>query len=85
MASIMFQFRDKASPEDVEAGLREIQSWVEVRHSGPLKPDAKDLRLQRMCYADLEKNAEAGELAKKIAKLPGVESVATPAQRKLVY
>lgn len=85
MAAITFRFRDLASPEDMEAALREIRTWTEVRHAGPLQPDAKDARLQRMCYADLENDAEVGDLAEKVSKLPDVESVATPTPRKLVF
>lgn len=85
MASITFRFLDTTSLEDVEAGLREIRSWPKVRHSGPLKPDAKDPQLQRMHYVDLEKGVEVGELMEKISRLPGVESVTTPTPRKLIF
>lgn len=84
MAAITFRFSSEASEEERDQGVREISAWNGVRGAGPLKPDAKDPRIQMMYYADLE-DSEADQLIERISGIPGVESVAKPGQRKLIF
>ena len=84
MAAITFRFRSEASEEEREQGVREISAWAGVRGAGPLRPDASDPRLQTMYYADLE-DSEVDHLLARISGVRGVESVAKPAQRKLIF
>lgn len=84
MAAITFRFRSEASEEERDQGVREISAWEGVLGAGPLKPDARDPRIQAMYYADLD-DSEADQIIERISGIPGVESVTRPAQRKLIF
>ena len=85
MKYLTFSF-DRTEPlENQELVLKEINDWKgEVIKASRLKPDATRDELRRFCYAMINDNAETNRIIERIKKLPGVESVDEPAERRLV-
>jgi len=81
--SIFFNARPEASPEKLEALVRELRARPDVREAGALRPGAQSDALRRMFYATLGVDSDADALVQELNQRMEVESASLPADRHL--
>lgn len=84
MRTILFNLRPAVGPEEQKALLDRIGGRQGVRKAVPLRIGAKLDAIRRMCYVEIEDDADADALRSSLAALPEVESADVPAARGLL-
>jgi hypothetical protein len=81
---VFFNTRASLSPEERDRLLSRIRSWKFVRSADLLDPRASEPEIAKMCFAELDDEADAQAVVRELSKLPEVEAASLPAERRLL-
>lgn len=84
MRSIFFNLRAGVGQHEREALMQRLGRVKGVHKVAGLRPDAKNIAVQRMCYAQVTDDADVNSVKELIVTLPEVESADLPAERGLL-
>ena len=84
MRSVAINLRTELTPEAPDRVLAAIKAQDGVVTAGHLSPGAAHPEIRRMSYAYVEDGVDLAAAIDALAKIPGVDSVSVPAERRLV-
>ncbi|MBK9707904.1 MAG: hypothetical protein IPO77_13100 [Acidobacteria bacterium] len=80
---VTFSFRSDVSRERQDQILNEIAGWKQIEGASHLNRDAKTDLLQRLCYAYVCHDADAGDVVGRLNEFPEIETASEPPRRHL--